>query len=44
MSDLGTTVVAPELAGTALLELARTDAADLALGYLLTSAGLQKLP
>ena len=34
----------PEAAGTALLELARADAADLAAGYLLTSAGLQKLP
>ena len=36
--------LSPEMAGTALLELARADAADLAAGYLLTGAGLQKLP
>jgi NAD(P)-dependent dehydrogenase (short-subunit alcohol dehydrogenase family) len=34
----------PEVAGAALLELARADAADLAAGYLLTGAGLQTLP
>jgi NAD(P)-dependent dehydrogenase (short-subunit alcohol dehydrogenase family) len=33
----------PEAAGTALVELARTDAATLAPSYLLTGAGLQKL-
>ena len=36
--------VTPELAGAALVELARADAADVAPGYLLTGAGLQKLP
>jgi NAD(P)-dependent dehydrogenase (short-subunit alcohol dehydrogenase family) len=34
----------PEAAGTALVELIRTDAAAVAAGYLLTGAGLQKLP
>jgi NAD(P)-dependent dehydrogenase (short-subunit alcohol dehydrogenase family) len=34
----------PETAGAALLELAQADAAGLAPGYLLTGAGLQKLP
>jgi NAD(P)-dependent dehydrogenase (short-subunit alcohol dehydrogenase family) len=34
----------PELAGSALVELVRADAADLALAYMLTSAGVQKLP
>jgi hypothetical protein len=34
----------PELAGAALVELVRTDATDLGPGYLLTGAGLQKLP
>jgi len=34
----------PELAGAALLDLARADAATLAAGYLLTGTGLQKLP
>ena len=34
----------PEMAGTALLELARADVGGLAPGYLLTGAGLQKLP
>jgi len=34
----------PELAGAALIELVRTDATDLGPGYLLTAAGLQKLP
>ncbi len=36
--------LSPETAGTALLELARADAAALAPGYLLTGAGLQQLP
>jgi hypothetical protein len=36
--------LSPEMAGAALLELARADAAGLAPGYLLTGAGLQKLP
>jgi NAD(P)-dependent dehydrogenase (short-subunit alcohol dehydrogenase family) len=34
----------PEVAGTALVELVRADAATVAPGYLLTGAGLQKLP
>jgi NAD(P)-dependent dehydrogenase (short-subunit alcohol dehydrogenase family) len=34
----------PEVAGAALLELVRADAATVAPGYLLTGAGLQKLP
>jgi len=36
--------LSPALAGSALLELARADAATLAPGYLLTGAGLQQLP
>jgi NAD(P)-dependent dehydrogenase (short-subunit alcohol dehydrogenase family) len=36
--------LSPEIAGAALVDLARTDAADVAPGYLLTGAGLQKLP
>jgi hypothetical protein len=43
MSRLGEPLT-PEMAGTALLELARADAAGLAPGYLLTGAGLQQLP
>jgi NAD(P)-dependent dehydrogenase (short-subunit alcohol dehydrogenase family) len=34
----------PEVAGTALVELVRADAATVEPGYLLTGAGLQKLP
>ena len=34
----------PEIAGASVVDLLRTDAADLAPGYLLTSAGLQALP
>jgi NADP-dependent 3-hydroxy acid dehydrogenase YdfG len=34
----------PEVAGAALVELVRADAATVAPGYLLTSAGLQQLP
>lgn len=34
----------PELAGATLVELVRADAADVALGYRLTGAGLQELP
>ncbi|WP_369244926.1 SDR family oxidoreductase [Streptomyces sp. R41] len=34
----------PEVAGAALVELVRADAATVAPGYLLTGAGLQKLP
>jgi NAD(P)-dependent dehydrogenase (short-subunit alcohol dehydrogenase family) len=37
-------LVTPELAGTALLELVQSDAADVAPAYLLTGAGLQQLP
>jgi NAD(P)-dependent dehydrogenase (short-subunit alcohol dehydrogenase family) len=36
--------LAPEVAGAALVELVRADAATVASGYLLTGAGLQKLP
>jgi len=36
--------LSPALAGSALLELARADAATLAPGYRLTGAGLQQLP
>jgi hypothetical protein len=34
----------PEMAGSALVDLVRADPADTAPGYLLTAAGLQKLP
>lgn len=34
----------PEAAGTALVKLVRADTATVAPGYLLTGAGLQKLP
>jgi NAD(P)-dependent dehydrogenase (short-subunit alcohol dehydrogenase family) len=34
----------PEIAGTALVELVQTDAANVAPAYLLTGAGLEKLP
>ena len=34
----------PEIAGAAVVELVRADAADVAPGYRLTGAGLQKLP
>jgi hypothetical protein len=34
----------PQIAGTAMVELAQADAATLAPAYLLTGAGLQKLP
>jgi 3-oxoacyl-[acyl-carrier protein] reductase len=37
-------LVTPEIAGAALLELVRADAATVAPGYLLTGTGLQKLP
>jgi NAD(P)-dependent dehydrogenase (short-subunit alcohol dehydrogenase family) len=36
--------VTPEIAGTALIELVRTEAAALAPGYVLTGTGLQALP
>ena len=36
--------VTPEIAGAALVELVRADAATVAPGYLLTGAGLQNLP
>lgn len=38
------TVLTPELAGSALVDLMREDPATTAPGYLLTGAGLQKLP
>lgn len=34
----------PEMAGAALVDLVRADPATAAPGYLLTAAGLQKLP
>jgi len=34
----------PEVAGSALVDLVRTDRATIAPGYLLTAAGLEKLP
>ena len=37
-------LVTPEVAGAAVVELVRSDAASLAPAYLLTGAGLQKLP
>ena len=37
-------LVTPEIAGTALVGLVRADAANVAPEYLLTAAGLQKLP
>jgi NAD(P)-dependent dehydrogenase (short-subunit alcohol dehydrogenase family) len=37
-------LVTPEIAGTALVELVQADAATVAPAYLLTGAGLQKLP
>ena len=37
-------VLTPEQAGSALVELIRADPASVAPGYLLTGAGLQKLP
>jgi NAD(P)-dependent dehydrogenase (short-subunit alcohol dehydrogenase family) len=37
-------VLTPQGAGSALVELIRTDSASIAPGYLLTGAGLQKLP
>jgi hypothetical protein len=40
MGDLLT----PEMAGSALVDLVGTDPATTAPGYLLTAAGLQKLP
>jgi hypothetical protein len=33
-----------EIAGTAMVELVEADAADLAAAYVLTGAGLRKLP
>jgi hypothetical protein len=37
-------LLTPEIAGSALLDLVRADPATTAPGYLLTAAGLQKLP
>jgi 3-oxoacyl-[acyl-carrier protein] reductase len=37
-------LVTPEIAGTALVELVRADAATVAPDYRLTGAGLQELP
>lgn len=37
-------LLTPEIAGTALVDLVRADPATIAPGYLLTAAGLQKLP
>jgi NAD(P)-dependent dehydrogenase (short-subunit alcohol dehydrogenase family) len=38
------TVITPEIAGDAMVELVRADAADVASAYVLTGGGLQKLP
>jgi hypothetical protein len=37
-------LLTPEIAGTAMVELVRADAATVAAAYGLTGAGLQKLP
>ena len=37
-------LLTPELAGSALVDLVRADPATLAAGYVLSGAGLQKLP
>ena len=37
-------LLTPEMAGSALADLVRADPATTAPGYLLTAAGLQKLP
>jgi 3-oxoacyl-[acyl-carrier protein] reductase len=37
-------LLTPEMAGSALVDLVRADPATTAPGYLLTGAGLQKLP
>ena len=37
-------LLTPEIAGTAVVQLVQTDAADVAPAYLLTGAGLQQLP
>ena len=37
-------LLTPEMAGSALVDLVRADPATTAGGYLLTAAGLQKLP
>jgi hypothetical protein len=37
-------LLTPEMAGSALVDLVRADPATTAPGYLLTAAGLQKLP
>jgi hypothetical protein len=37
-------LLTPEIAGSALVDLVRTDPAATAPGYLLTGAGLQRLP
>jgi hypothetical protein len=37
-------LLTPEMAGSALVGLVRADPATIAPGYLLTAAGLQKLP
>jgi hypothetical protein len=43
LKQLGELLI-PEMAGAALVELVRADPATTAPGYLLTAAGLQKLP
>jgi NAD(P)-dependent dehydrogenase (short-subunit alcohol dehydrogenase family) len=43
LQQLGTPLT-PEIAGSAVLDLVRTDSAALSAGYLLTGAGLQPLP
>jgi hypothetical protein len=43
LKELGE-LLTPEIAGSALVDLVRADPATTAPGYLLTAAGLQKLP
>jgi len=43
LTELGE-LLTPEIAGSALVDLVRSDPATTAPGYLLTAAGLQQLP
>jgi hypothetical protein len=42
--DAEDALLSPEVAGTALVELVKADAAGIAPAYVLTGGGLQKLP
>jgi NAD(P)-dependent dehydrogenase (short-subunit alcohol dehydrogenase family) len=44
LDQQGFALLTPEIAGTALVELARADRADVATAYVLNGAGLQELP